>query len=500
MKLIKRSENYSERYNQIVQEAQLAENSSVRWCMVIKPYGFAIRENIRNILDAMFKATWHVNAYFPLFIPKSFLSKEAEHVEHFAKECAIVTHYRLKLNDEKKLVVDPEAKLDEELIVRPTSETIIRDSYKNRIHSYRDLPLLINQRANVVRWEMRTRIFLRTTEFLRQEWHTAHASKKEAEKETIKMLNVYSDFASNYMAMYHFIGQKPEHEKFAGADRTYGIEPMMQDGKALQAWTSHNLGQSFAKAFDVKFMNEKNELEYVWATSRWVSTRLLWGLIMAHSDDNWLILPPALAPIHVVVVPFFKTQEELKEIKKYLKPITKKLEKMNLIFDSKVLKKYKIKIEIKIDEDDQKSPWWKFNEWELKWVPVRLTVGSKEMAENKVEIYRRDTQEKVLVEINDVAKKVEELLYEIQKNIYDKHEKFTKENTFVVNDYNEFKDKIEKWFVLAHRDGTTETAMKIQDETKATIRCFLPNDEKEIGKCIYSGKESKGRVLFAKAY
>lgn len=500
-KLPTRVENYSEWYNQIVQDAQLAENSSVRWSMIIKPYGFAIWENIKNVLDAMFKATGHVNAYFPLLIPKSFFSKEASHVEWFAKECAIVTHYRLKNDPNGKwVIVDPEAKLEEELIIRPTSETIIWDSYKNWIHSYRDLPLLINQRANVMRWEMRTRLFLRTSEFLRQEWHTAHATQDEAEEETKKMLMVYSDFVSNFMAISHALWQKPEHEKFAGAVRTYSFEPMMQDGRALQAGTTHYLGQNFAKAFDVQFTNKENKLEYVYATSWWVSTRLIGGLIMAHSDDQWLVLPPALAPVHLMIVPIFKGAEELATIKEYLKPQLDALKSKKLVIKSEFLENYEMPLTIKFDEDDNKSAGWKYNQYELQWVPLRIAVWSRDKEKWQVEIYRRDTQQKQFVNIDDLSGTVIDLLQEMQKNIFNKHQEFSKQHTYKADTYAEFKEKVEGGFVLAHWDWTTETALQIQEETKATIRCIPFDSPDEAGVDMITGKPSIRRVLFAKAY
>lgn len=497
-KLTPRSKDYSQWYNEIAQE--LADNSAVRWCMVIKPYGFAIRENIRDILDKMFKNTGHVNAYFPIFIPKSFLNKEASHVEHFAKECAIVTHYRL-MNDPngKGIVVDPEAKLDEELIVRPTSETIIRNSYKDRIHSYRDLPLLINQWANVVRWEMRTRLFLRSAEFLRQEGHTAHASAEEADIEARKMLDVYNDFCTNFMAISPRLGTKPEHDKFAGAVATYTFEPMMQDGKALQAGTSHNLWQNFAKAFDVKFTNEKNELEYVYATSRWVSTRLIWWLIMAHSDDNGLVLPPALAPLHVVIVPIFKTPEELQQIKEYIQPLIERFETTKLDFHSKYFHD-SIPLKRKIDEDTNKSAGRKFNEYELKGVPIRITVWARDIASGMVEVFKRELGEKSAIKLEEVDLHIDQYLYKAQNNLLKKNTEFRETHTFEVDTYEEFKEKIEQGFVMAHRDGTVETADKIKEETAATVRC-LPFDLKnEEGKCIYTGKPSSKKVLFAKSY
>ncbi len=497
-KLTPRSKDYSQWYNEIAQE--LADNSAVRWCMVIKPYGFAIRENIRDVLDKMFKNTGHVNAYFPIFIPKSFLNKEASHVEHFAKECAIVTHYRL-MNDPngKGIVVDPEAKLEEELIVRPTSETIIRNSYKDRIHSYRDLPLLINQWANVVRWEMRTRLFLRSAEFLRQEGHTAHASAEEADIEARKMLDVYNDFCTNFMAISPRLGTKPEHDKFAGAVATYTFEPMMQDGKALQAGTSHNLWQNFAKAFDVKFTNEKNELEYVYATSRWVSTRLIWGLIMAHSDDNGLVLPPALAPLHVVIVPIFKTPEELQQIKEYIQPLIERFETTKLDFHSKYFHD-SIPLKRKIDEDTNKSPGRKFNEYELKGVPIRITVWARDIASGMVEVFKRELGEKSAIKLEEVDLHIDQYLYKAQNNLLKKNTEFRETHTFEVDTYEEFKEKIEQGFVMAHRDGTVETADKIKEETAATVRC-LPFDLKnEEGKCIYTGKPSSKKVLFARSY
>ncbi len=497
-KLTSRAKDYSQWYNEIAQE--LAENSAVRWCMVIKPYGFALRENIRDVLDRMFKNTGHVNAYFPLFIPKSFLNKEAQHVEHFAKECAVVTHYRL-MNDPngKWIIVDPEAKLEEELIVRPTSETIIRNSYKDRIHSYRDLPLLINQWANVVRREMRTRLFLRSGEFLRQEGHTAHASAQEADEEARKMLDVYNDFATNFMAISPILGAKPEHDKFAWAVASYSFEPMMQDGKALQAGTSHNLGQNFAKAFDVKFTNDKNELEYVYATSWWVSTRLIWGLIMAHSDDTGLILPPALAPLHVVMVPIFKTQEELKLIKDYIQPLIERFDTTKLDFHSKYFKE-SIALKRKIDEDDNKSAGWKFNEYELKGVPIRITIGAKDIANGTVEVFKRESGEKENVKIEDVDLHIDQYLYKAQNNLLRKNTEFRETHTLTVNTYEEFKEKIEQGFVMAHRDGTAETAERIQNETSAIIRCLPFDQPDEQGIDMISGKPSSKRVLFARSY
>ncbi len=499
-KLTPRSKDYSQRYNEIVQEAGLAESSAVRWCMVIKPYGFAIRENMRDILDKMFKNTGHVNAYFPLLIPKSFLNKEAQHVEHFAKECAIVTHYRLKnSSDWKGIIVDPEAKLDEELIIRPTSETIIWNSYKSWIHSYRDLPLLINQRANVLRREMRTRMFLRTSEFLRQEGHTAHASAEEADTEARKMLDVYNDFATNFMAISPVLGPKPEHDKFAGALTTYAVEPMMQDGKALQAGTSHNLGQNFAKAFDVKFTNDKNELEFVYATSRGVSTRLIGGMIMAHSDDAGLVMPPALAPLHVVIVPIFKTPEELQLIKEYIQPLIERFEVTKLDFHSKYFKDL-IPLKWKIDEDAHRSAGRKFNEYELKGVPIRITVGARDIASGMVEVFKRESSEKSAIKIEEVDLHIDQYLYKAQNNLFKKNKEFRETHTFTVDTYEQFKEKIEQGFVLAHRDGTAETADKIKDETAATVRSLVFDQPDEAGKCIYTGKSSTKRVLFARSY
>lgn len=484
-----RNEDYSLWYNELVKKAGLAENSPVRGCMVIKPYGFAIWEKMQQSLDKMFKDTGHSNAYFPLFIPKSFLSKEADHVEGFAKECAVVTHYRLK-NDEEKggVVVDPDARLEEELIVRPTSETVIWDSYKNWIQSYRDLPLLINQWANVVRWEMRTRLFLRTAEFLWQEGHTAHATKEEAIAETEQMLEVYATFAEEFMAVPVTKGVKTANERFAGAVETYCIEAMMQDGKALQAGTSHFLGQNFAKAFDVKFATKEGKDEFVWGTSWGVSTRLMGALIMAHSDDDGLVLPPKLAPIQVVIVPIYRKDEELAAISEVAEKFKKELQDKN--------------ISVKFDNRDTHKPGWKFAEYELKGVPVRIAIGPKDLEKGTVEIARRDTKEKQFVAQDDTVDFVTNLLEEIQANIYNKAAKFKEENTRNVDTYEEFKELLKKdgGFVYAHWDGTSETEEKIKEETKATIRCIPLNSKSEEGTCIYSGKPSKGRVLFAKAY
>jgi prolyl-tRNA synthetase len=486
--LPKRSENYSEWYNEIVKRADLAENSAVRGCMVIKPYGFAIWEKMQRALDDMFKATGHVNAYFPLFVPKSFLEKEEEHAEGFAKECAVVTHYRLKADPNGKgLVVDPEARLEEELIVRPTSETVIWNTYRNWIQSWRDLPLLINQWANVVRWEMRTRLFLRTTEFLWQEGHTAHATEAEAVEETERMLNVYAEFSEKWMAMPVIKGLKTPSERFAGAVETYCIEAMMQDGKALQSGTSHFLGQNFAKVFDVKFVNKENQLEYAWATSWGVSTRLMGALIMAHSDDNGLVLPPKLAPIQVVIVPIYRTPEDLAKISEKVLPIVDQLKAIG--------------ITVKYDDDDKQRSGWKFAEYELKGIPVRLAMGMRDLDNNTVEVARRDTLTKATVSLDNVVDHLYKLLGEIQANIYTKALNFREENTFRVDTWGEFKDQIEKGgFILAHWDGTAETEEKIKEETKATIRCIPLDATEEEGKDVYSGAPSNRRVVFARAY
>lgn len=487
--LVSRKENYSQWYNDLVIKAGLAESSAVRGCMVIKPYGYAIWEKMHEVLDKMFKETGHENAYFPLFIPKSFFSREAEHVEGFAKECAVVTHYRLKKDENGKgLVVDETAKLEEELIVRPTSETIIWNTYKGWIQSYRDLPILINQWANVVRWEMRTRLFLRTTEFLWQEGHTAHATSEEALEETLRMLNVYANFAENYMAVPVIKGVKTESEKFAGAIDTYTIEALMQDGKALQGGTSHFLGQNFAKAFDVKYLNKEQKLDYVWATSWGVTTRLIGALIMAHSDDNGLILPPKLAPIHVVIVPIHKNEEELAKINEKAETIKKLLTAKGL--------------SVKYDNRDTHKPGWKFAEYELKGIPVRLAIGPRDLQNNSVELVRRDTLEKKVVPVEGIDTLITDLLDEIQQNMYQKALQFRDQNTIPVNTWEEFKEVIASkgGFVSAHWDGTPETEEKIKDETKATIRCIPLNNMLEEGKCIYSGRPSIQRVLFATAY
>lgn len=487
--LTKRKENYSQWYNDLVIKADLAENSAVRGCMVIKPYGYAIWEKMQSALDKMFKDTGHQNAYFPLFIPKSFFSREASHVEGFAKECAVVTHYRLKnAPDGKGVVVDEDAKLEEELIVRPTSETIIWNSYKRWIQSYRDLPILVNQWANVVRWEMRTRLFLRTAEFLWQEGHTAHATKEEAIEETMTMLDVYANFAENWLAMPVIKGVKTENERFAGALDTYCIEALMQDGKALQAGTSHFLGQNFAKAFDVQFTSKEGKLEYVWASSWGVSTRLMGALVMAHSDDQGLVLPPKLAPIQVVIVPIYKKNEDLEEVSKVANGIADDLKKRN--------------ISVKYDDDDTQKPGWKFAEYELKGVPIRLSIGPRDIKNGTIELARRDTLSKNFYPQDNIAQTIEQLLEEMQQNIYDKAKSFKTENTQKVDTYDEFKEVISTkgGFVYAHWDGTVETEKRIQEETKATLRCIPLDSEPEEGKCIVTGKPSKRRVLFAKAY
>jgi prolyl-tRNA synthetase len=486
--LTQRSESYSQWYNELVVKADLAEQSPVRGCMVIKPYGYAIWEKMQRALDDMFKETGHVNAYFPLLIPKSYLSREAEHVEGFAKECAVVTHYRLKnAEDGSGVVVDPSARLEEELIVRPTSETIIWSTYKKWINSYRDLPILCNQWANVMRWEMRTRLFLRTAEFLWQEGHTAHATREEAEEEAIRMLHVYGDFAEKFMAVPVVKGVKSETERFAGALDTYTIEAMMQDGKALQSGTSHFLGQNFAKAFDVQFVDKNNKLDYVWATSWGVSTRLMGALIMTHSDDNGLVLPPKLAPIQVVIVPIYKTDEQLEQINTKAEAMVAKLKAMG--------------ISVKYDNADNKRPGFKFADYELKGVPVRLVMGARDLENNTIEVMRRDTLQKETRSCDDIETYVQTLLDEIQENIYNKALKHRTENTRSVDTYEEFKEEIEKGgFILAHWDGTPETEAKIKEETKATIRCVPFDYDKTPGKCMVTGKPSKCRVIMARSY
>ena len=486
--LTKRADNYSQWYNDLVVKADLAEQSAVRGCMVIKPYGYAIWEKMQRQLDDMFKATGHVNAYFPLLIPKSFLSREAEHVEGFAKECAVVTHYRLKnAADGSGVVVDPSAKLEEELIIRPTSETIIWNTYKNWIQSYRDLPILCNQWANVFRWEMRTRLFLRTAEFLWQEGHTAHATREEAETEARRMLDVYADFAENFMAVPVVKGVKSANERFAGALDTYTIEAMMQDGKALQSGTSHFLGQNFAKAFDVQFINKNNELEYVWATSWGVSTRLMGALIMTHSDDNGLVLPPKLAPIQVVIIPIYKNAEQLQAIDAKANEIADKLRAMG--------------ISVKYDNADNKRPGFKFADYELKGVPVRLVMGGRDLENGTVEVMRRDTLEKETMSVENIEQVVKTLLDEIQANIFQKALKYRQEHTITVDSYDEFKEKIEEGgFILAHWDGTPETEERIKEETKATIRCIPFDGDTTPGVCMVTGKPSARRVLFARSY
>ncbi|MDR2009492.1 MAG: proline--tRNA ligase [Bacteroidales bacterium] len=486
--LTDKDENYSQWYNDLVIKADLAENSAVRGCMVIKPYGYSIWEKMQSVLDKMFKDTGHTNAYFPLFIPKSFFSREASHVEGFAKECAVVTHYRLKNAENGGIEVDPAAKLEEELIVRPTSETIIWNTYKNWINSYRDLPLLINQWANVVRWEMRTRLFLRTAEFLWQEGHTAHSTKDEAIEEAEKMMHVYEEFAKTYLGIPVLTGTKTANERFAGAEETYCIEALMQDGKALQAGTSHFLAQNFAKAFDVKFLNKENKEEYVWATSWGVSTRLMGALIMAHSDNNGLILPPKLAPIQVVIVPIYKNEEQLNMISARVTELTEKLKQNNISF--------------KYDNRDSQRPGFKFAEWELKGVPVRLAIGPKDFENNTWEVARRDTLTKEIINNDNIVEHIKTLLSDIQDNIYKKALDFRNTHTYKVDTYEEFKEILENspGFIEAHWDGTSETEEKIKEETKATIRLIPLNPIYEEGKCIYSGKPSKFRVVFAKSY
>lgn len=487
--LTSRAENYSAWYNELVVKADLAENSAVRGCMVIKPYGFAIWEKMQTVLDKMFKDTGHQNAYFPLLIPKSFLSKEADHVEGFAKECAVVTHYRLKnAPDGKGVVVDNEAKLEEELIIRPTSETIIWNTYKNWVQSYRDLPILCNQWANVMRWEMRTRLFLRTAEFLWQEGHTAHATKSEAEAETKQMIDIYAKFAEEWMAMPVIQGVKSESERFAGALDTYTIEALMQDGKALQSGTSHFLGQNFAKAFDVKFTNKEGKEEFVWATSWGVSTRLMGALIMAHSDDNGLVLPPQLAPIQVVLIPIYRTEEQLIAITEKLTPIIMALKEKG--------------ISVKFDNTDTKKPGWKFAEYELKGVPVRIAMGGRDLENGTIEVARRDELSKETIALDTAVVYIEKLLEEIQQNIYTKAKQYRDEHITKVDNYAEFKEVLETTggFLSAHWDGTTETEDRIKEETKATIRCIPLDAKEEDGKCILTGRPSKRRVLFAKAY
>lgn len=485
--LTPRSVDYSQWYQDLVLKADLAESSAVRGCMVIKPYGYAIWEKMQRVLDDMFKETGHVNAYFPLFIPKSFLSREADHVEGFAKECAVVTHYRLKTNPEGGVVVDPEARLEEELIVRPTSETIIWNTYKNWIQSYRDLPILCNQWANVVRWEMRTRLFLRTAEFLWQEGHTAHATREEAEEEAVRMLHVYERFARDYMAMPVVTGVKSANERFAGAVDTYTIEALMQDGKALQSGTSHFLGQNFAKAFDVTFASKEGNQEYVWATSWGVSTRLMGALIMSHSDDNGLVLPPKLAPYQVVIVPIYKGEEQLAAVSARVEEIVAGLKARG--------------ISVKYDDSDNKKPGWKFAEYELKGVPVRLALGARDLEQGTIEVARRDTLTKETIALDGVVDHVADLLDKIQANIYQKALDYRTTHTITVDSYEEFKEKIELGgFILAHWDGTPETEERIKAETKATIRCIPLEGDKTPGVCMVTGKPSAQRVVFARAY
>ena len=486
--LTKRSEDYSKWYNELVVKADLAEQSPVRGCMVIKPYGYAIWEKMQHTLDTMFKATGVQNAYFPLLIPKSFLCREAEHVEGFAKECAVVTHYRLKNDPEGNgVIVDPEARLEEEYIIRPTSETIIWGTYKNWIHSYRDLPLLINQWANVMRWEMRTRMFLRTSEFLWQEGHCAHATAEESEARTVEMIKIYAEFAEKYMAMPVIQGVKSENERFAGAVNTYTIEAMMQDGKALQAGTSHNLGQNFAKAFDVTFINKENKQEYVWANSWGVSTRLMGALIMTHSDDNGLVLPPKLAPLQVVIVPIYKTEEDKNRITDTVLPIIESLTKKG--------------ITVKYDDSDNRRPGFKFADYEIKGVPLRLALGARDLENGTVEMMRRDTLEKETVSLVGIVERIEEELEKIQQALFDRALSLRQSHTYKVDSYEEFKEKIENGgFFLVHWDGTAETEEKIKEETKATIRCMPLDGEEEEGLCMVTGRPSKRRVIVARSY
>ena len=485
-KITPRNKDYSQWYNDIVQHAELAESSGVRGCMVIKPYGFAIWEKMQQALDVMFKETGHSNAYFPLFIPKSYFNKEAAHVEGFAKECAVVTHYRLK-NDNGNIIVDSNAKLEEELIVRPTSETIIWDTYRKWIQSYRDLPILLNQWANVVRWEMRTRLFLRTAEFLWQEGHTAHETKDEAIEESKLMINVYAKFAKEFMSMPVIIGTKTENERFAGAIETYCIEAMMQDGKALQAGTSHFLGQNFSKAFDVKFANKKGKLDYVWATSWGVSTRLMGALIMSHSDDKGLVLPPKLAPFQVVIIPIYKGKEELVLIDEKVNDLIQELKSKGISY--------------KYDNRDTHKPGWKFAEYELKGVPIRLSIGKRDIDNDTIELARRDTLEKKIFKFDSISNEITRLLDEIQDNLYNINHKRMKDNTVECVDFDDFSSKISSgFFVKAYWDGTTETENKIKEKTKATIRCIPIEKSKVMGKCIITGKQSKDKVIFAKSY
>ncbi|BFG70222.1 proline--tRNA ligase [Sediminibacterium sp. KACHI17] len=485
-----RAQDYSQWYNDLIIKGGLADYSAVRGCMVIKPYGFALWENMRDVMDRMFKETGHQNAYFPLFIPKSLFEAEEKNAEGFAKECAVVTHYRLKTDpaNKGKLIVDPEAKLEEELVVRPTSEAIIWNTYKTWIQSYRDLPILVNQWANVVRWEMRTRLFLRTAEFLWQEGHTAHATKEEAVEETVKMLNVYADFVENWMAVPVIKGVKTPNERFAGAEDTYCIEAMMQDGKALQAGTSHFLGQNFAKAFDVKFSDKNNKLEYVWATSWGVSTRLIGALVMAHSDDSGLVLPPRIAPLQVVIVPIFKGEEQKAQIDARVHQLMKELKALG--------------ISVKYDDSDNSRPGWKFAEYELKGVPVRVAIGARDLENNVAEIARRDTKEKNTVSLEGLSNYIQNLLEEIQQNIYNRAKQFRDEHITPANSWDEFVQLLDTkgGFIAAHWDGTAETEDKIKELTKATIRCIPLDNQPEAGVCILTGKPSAQRVLFARAY
>jgi len=484
-----REQDYAQWYNDLVIKGALADYSAVRGCMVIKPYGYTLWENMRDALDRMFKDTGHVNAYFPLFIPKSFLNREAAHVEGFAKECAVVTHYRLKKDENGDgLIVDPDAKLEEELIVRPTSETIIWNTYKDWIQSYRDLPLLINQWANVVRWEMRTRLFLRTAEFLWQEGHTAHATREEAVEEAEKMLEVYATFAEEFMALPVIRGKKTESERFAGAEETYCIEAMMQDGKALQAGTSHFLGQNFAKAFDVKFSNKENQLDYVWATSWGVSTRLVGALVMAHGDDEGLVLPPRIAPLQVVIIPIYKGDDQKAQIDKKAKEITDNLKHLG--------------VRVKYDDNDNNRPGWKFAEYEMKGVPVRLALGARDLEKNVVEVARRDTKEKKTVGLDGIAQYIDGLLLDIQHTLFNKAKTYQQEHITTADTWDQFEKLLDEkgGFISAHWDGSAETELAIKEKTKATIRCIPINNKLENGKCILTGNPSAQRVLFARAY
>lgn len=496
------NEDISERYNELIVQADLAQHSAVRGCMVIKPYGYAMRENMQKTLDQMFKKTGHQNAYFPLLIPKSFFTKEAKHIEGFATEAAVVTHYRLKKDEITGTIeVDPDAKLEEELIIRPTSETIIWNTFKDRVQSYRDLPLLINQWANVMRWEMRTRPFLRTSEFLWQEWHTAHATEQEAIAETEQMRNVYQDFLTNFMAISGVMGRKTESEKFAGAESTYTIECMMPDGKALQSCTSHYLGQNFGKAFDVQFVNQQNEREFAYATSRGMSTRALGGMFMAHGDDKWLVVPPAMAPFHVVIIPVAKNEIILQSIMDYIQPSINQINQSSITIHTQFLWEYHLPITVKIDQDMNKTNGWKYNQYELQWVPLRIAVWPRDIENGVVEVFRRDTGEKQSITLNDLTDYVTTTLQEIQANLLSRNLTMRNDNTVSVDTRDEFVAAIEDGkFVMAHWDGTTETEDKIKELTKATSRCIPADNMMETGKCILTGEPSSQRILFAKNY